>query len=71
MYCNVVYKCPCLPFAKNVALIFNKMKTTPSHLRSPVQNAKTGNTSLMYQAEIILGVPSDHAYGDKHEPVSS
>ena len=20
----------------------------------------------MYQAEIIMGVPSDHAYGDKH-----
>ena len=45
------------------------MKTAPSHLPSPVQSAETGNTSLMYQAEIIMGVPSDHAYGDKHGPI--
>ena len=47
------------------------MKTAPSLLRSPVQNAKTGNTSLVYKAEIVMGVPSDHAYGDKHGPISS
>ena len=40
--------------------------TAPSHLRSPVQNTETGKTSLVYQAEIITAVPSDHEYGDKH-----
>ena len=47
------------------------MKTAPSHLRSHVQNAKTGYTSLVYQAKIVMGVSSDHAYGDKHGPISS
>ena len=47
------------------------MKTAPSHLRSHVQNAITGYTSFVYQAKIVMGVPSDHAYGDKHGPISS
>ena len=43
----------------------------PCHLRSPVQNTETGNTSLVYQAEIIMAVASDRAYGDKHGHVPS
>ena len=49
-----------------IAFIFNEIKTAPSHLRSPVQNTETGKTSLVYQAEIITAVASDHEYGDKH-----
>ena len=31
---------------------------------------EAGNTSLVYQAEIIMGVPSAYACGDKHGPIS-
>ena len=54
---------------KTFACIFNGIKNPPSHLRLPVQNTETGNTSPVYQAEIITGVPSDHAHGDKHGPI--
>ena len=54
-----------------IAFIFNEIKTAPSHLRSPVQNTETGITSLVYHAEIIMAVPSDHPSGDKRGHVSS
>ena len=56
---------------RSVACIFNGIKTAPSHLRSPVQYTETGNTSLVYQLEIIMAVPSDQGVRDKHGPISS
>ena len=66
LYCSEYFIVRVYFLQKKIAFIFNGIKTVPSHFRSPVQSAETGNISLVYQAEIVMGVPSDHAYGDKH-----
>ena len=69
LYCSEYFIVRVYFLQKKIAFIFNGIKTVPSHFRSPVQSAETGNISLVYQAEIVMGVPSDHAYSDRHGPI--